>query len=128
MSDKWTIEQFRLYQQGKLGGDLSSPKKPKYNNKKVIIDCLKFDSVKEGNRYSTLKLLEKAGEVKILGMQVPFILPGNIKYMADFVYINQHTKQIVVEDVKSEATRKIRTYINKKKQMKAIWNIEIHEI
>ena len=33
-----------------------------------------------------------------------------------------------VYDAKSEATRKNRVYINKKKQMKACWGIEIREV
>lgn len=32
----------------------------KYNNKKIIIDGIQFDSIKEGNRYKELKLLERA--------------------------------------------------------------------
>lgn len=32
----------------------------KYNNKKITIDGIKFDSIKEGNKYKELKLLERA--------------------------------------------------------------------
>ena len=127
MSETWSVEQYRKFLKGDLGEGKTSPKKPKYCNKKVVIDYLKFDSVKEGNRYKELKLLEEQKLVFILGMQVPFILPGDIKYLADFVYIDYTSQRIVVEDVKSVATRKNRTYINKKKQMKALYGIEIHE-
>jgi hypothetical protein len=80
----------------------------KYGNKKVVIDGIEFDSKKEARRYRELKLLEKAGEIKDLQMQVKYILipaqrepdtvgvRGGIKkgkhiekecaYVADFVY------------------------------------------
>lgn len=32
----------------------------KYNNKKVEVDGIKFDSIKEATRYKQLKLLERA--------------------------------------------------------------------
>ncbi len=47
-------------------------------------------------------------------------------YLADFTY-NRNGKEIV-EDVKSEMTRKLPVYKLKKKLMKAILNIEIQEI
>lgn len=127
MSETWSIEQYRKFLKGDLGEGKTSPKKPKYGNKKVIVDCLKFDSIKEGNRYKTLKLLQEQKQVFILGMQIPFKLPGDITYIADFVYIDYTANKLVVEDVKSEATRKNRVYINKKKQLKALYGIEIHE-
>ena len=37
------------------------------------MDGIVFDSAKEANRYKELKLLERAGHIKSLRLQVPFI-------------------------------------------------------
>lgn len=46
----------------------------KYGNKKITIDGIEFDSRKEAERYSELKLLERAGEIKDLELQKSFEL------------------------------------------------------
>lgn len=38
----------------------------KYNNHKTIVDGIKFDSIREAERYQELKLLETAGEISHL--------------------------------------------------------------
>ena len=104
------------------------PKRPKYGNRKVEIDGMKFDSVHEADVYLGLTMRVKAGELKCVCRQVPFDLPGGIKYIADFVTIRPDMTIEGVYDAKSPATRKDRVYINKKKQMKACWDIEILEV
>lgn len=109
----------------------------KYHNKKVIIDGIKFDSEKEGNYYLKLKILEKAGKIRDLKLQVPFVLLETFKvgyrtyrktkYIADFTYFDDKDKLHVV-DVKSEATRKDKTYQLKKKLLAWKYGIEIEEI
>ena len=103
------------------------PKRNKYGNRRVEVDGIMFDSQKEARYYQELMLRYKAGELKLLLLQVTFILPGNVKYRADFVTVDNDGR-IEVIDVKSEITKKNRTYINKKKQMKAVWGIEIKEV
>lgn len=103
-------------------------KRQKYGNRRVEIDGMKFDSQKEANFYfGELLPLWKAGVLKLLARQVPFDLPGGIRYIADFVTVNIDGDTRVI-DAKSEITRKNRTYINKKKQMRACWGIEIQEV
>ena len=116
-------------------------KKTKYNSKKVTIDGIAFQSTKEGHRYSELKLLERAGEIKDLKMQVPFeLVPalcepntigkrGEIKkgktiensvvYNADFVYFDNRKQQMIVEDSKGCRTK---DYIIKRKLMKQLYS------
>ena len=104
------------------------PKRAKYGNRKVEINGMKFDSQHEADYYFTnLLILYRAGRLKLLARQVPFDLPGGIKYVADFVTVDTEGNVAVI-DAKSEATRKNRVYINKKKQMRAIWGIEIQEV
>ena len=106
----------------------AKPKRNKYGNRRVEVDGMKFDSQKEADLYfGTLLPSWKCGTYKLLARQVPFDLPGGIKYIADFVTVSADGYVSVI-DVKSTITRKNRTYINKKKQMKAVWGIYIKEV
>jgi len=114
--------------------ELRALKKAKYKNKKTEADGIIFDSKKERNRYLELKILLKAGKIGYLETQKVFLLiPKNEKersvtYKADFYYIDAETGKPVVEDVKSEATRKLSTYIIKRKLMFEVHGIEIKEV
>ena len=121
-----------LPQRGKAFGDGETgngeAKRAKYGNRKVEIDGMKFDSRHEAAVWQELMLRVKAGELRCVCRQVPFDLPGGIRYIADFVAICPDMRIEGVYDAKSEITKKNRTYINKKKQMKACWGIEIREV
>lgn len=108
----------------------------KYNNKKVTVNGQVFDSKKEANRYKELLLLEKAGAIKDLRMQVKFTLipaqrdeaTGKVverecSYKADFVY--EEDGKTVVEDVKGFRTKE---YIIKRKLMMWRYGIRIREV
>ena len=103
----------------------------KYHNRKVEIDGIKFDSIKEGERYLKLKLLLKAGKIRDLQIQVEFeLIPKQAgeqacKYKADFVYHMADTGKMVVEDVKGKRTRE---YIIKRKLMLWRHGIKIVEV
>ena len=95
---------------------------------------IRFDSVKEARRYVDLNLLQRAGQIQDLQIQVPFILIPKqkdskgrvireVKYIADFVYMEKGRK--IVEDVKGYRTKE---YQIKKKLMKYFHNIEIKEL
>ncbi|KAF0844339.1 uncharacterized protein DUF1064 [Methylovorus glucosotrophus] len=104
----------------------------KYNNIRVEIDGIKFDSKKEAKRYGELKLLERAGLIKDLQLQVAFeLVPPQkggmrkelaVKYIADFVYTENG--QQVIEDTKGVKTK---DYIIKRKLMKLMGR-EVREI
>lgn len=106
----------------------------KYHNKKVIIDGIEFDSQKEGNYYLKLKMLQKAGKIKNLKLQVEFVLLETIrvgestyrktKYIADFTYLDEENKLHVV-DVKGFKTK---DYILKKKLMAWKYGINVEEV
>lgn len=99
----------------------------KYRNKKTVVDGIKFDSQREATRYSVLKIMQAAGVISDLRLQVPYVITVNglkiCKYVADFVYIDKGRE--VVEDVKGMKTP---TYNLKKKLMKAVHGIEIQEV
>lgn len=103
----------------------------KYHNRKIEIDGIKFDSIKEGERYLELKMLLKAGKIRDLQLQVEFeLIPKQAgeqacKYKADFVYHMADTGKMVVEDVKGKRTHE---YIIKRKLMLWRHGIKIVEV
>lgn len=123
-------------------------KRAKYGNSKIVVDGIKFDSKREYKRYSQLKLLEIAGQISELQLQVPFVLipdiieseevlsrgkiivksktvQRKISYIADFVYLENGNK--VVEDVKISPKMLPPEYKIKKKLLRYFHGIEIKE-
>lgn len=101
----------------------------KHKNRKVVVDGLTFDSAKEARRWRMLATLESDGEIRLLQRQVPIIAEINgisvFRFVADFTYRNEIG--IVVEDVKSEHTRRLPVYRLKKKILKALLGLDILE-
>ena len=120
----------------------------KYQAIKTCVNGIEFDSRKEARRYQELLLLQRAGVIQDLQMQVKFVLipaqyetyerygakgqelkPGKrlvekeCSYFADFVY-EQDGKQIV-EDTKGVKTK---DYIIKRKLMLYTHGIRIREV
>lgn len=122
----------------------------KYGNRKVTVDGISFDSVREARRYKELKLLLLAGEIIGLQMQVPFeLVPAqyeetgevyskgprkgqpkqgkciekSVVYVADFVYWQDGKR--IVEDTKGVRTTE---YIIKRKLMLHKYGIRIREV
>ena len=120
----------------------------KYRNKKISANGITFDSRREYERYTELKLLERAGVIQGLELQKKYVLipaqyenfvrygkngkplKGGKKclerecsYKADFVY--QQNGETVVEDTKGMRTKE---YIIKRKLMLFIHGIEIKEV
>lgn len=107
-------------------------KPSKYLNQKDEIDGISFDSKREANRYSQLKLMERAGQIRDLELQKRFPIRINDElichYLADFVYRESHSGKQVVEDVKSAYTRKNPVYRLKNKLMRAVHGVTIKEV
>lgn len=95
--------------------------KNKYNAKKVVSDGYCFDSKAERDYYEELKLRMRLGEVKYFLRQVPFHLPGNVKYIVDFEVFLQ-TGEVEYIDVKGFQTEIFKI---KKKQVEALYPIKI---
>ena len=107
-------------------------RKSKYGNKKTTVDGVKYDSRKEARRYLELKALEEQGKISELKQQVKFeLIPRQdgekaTRYIADFTYMQNG--ELVVEDVKSPATRENGVYIIKRKLMLERHGIRIKEV
>ena len=113
--------------------NLTTKKGNKYKNTKVVDEFgNEYDSKKELKRGRELKLMLKAGLIGFLARQVEYqfqINGGKIaSYFADFVYTDSATGKIIVEDVKSEATRKLPAYRLKRRMMLQQHCITIKEV
>lgn len=102
----------------------------KYHNTKTVIDGITFDSKRESARYTQLLLLQRAGIIQNLKLQVPYTLIDKsangraIRYIADFVYFDNEKKKNVIEDAKGMKT----PVYNLKKRMMAELGHEIVEV
>ena len=113
--------------------NLTTKKGNKYRNTKAVDEFgNEYDSKKEMKRGRELKLLLKTGKIGFLARQVEYqfqINGGKIaSYYADFVYTNCETGKMIVEDVKSEATRKLPVYRLKRRMMLQQHGITIKEV
>ena len=125
----------------------------KYRNIKTRVDGIPFDSQKEARRFIELRSLMKAERIRNLKLQPQFTLQESyltpegervraVRYVADFSYetfVHQNVQDgegnlkpvtywnLVVEDVKSQATRTAQ-YKLKKKLMRERLGIAIEEV
>ena len=114
----------------------------KYKNKKVTVDGIEFDSKREANRYAELKQLEESGAISHLQRQVKYeLIPSQridgkvveraVHYIADFVYHELASNEVVVEDVKgyrNPSSSGYAKFVLKRKLMLYIHNIRVREI
>lgn len=116
-----------------------SKKKPKYRNKKTVVDDITFDSKKEAERYQHLLRLQANGLIKNLERQPVYKIIINdflvCKIIPDFRYqilmaVDGMTFKdyVRVEDVKSLITKKNPVYRLKKKLLKAVHGVEVIEV
>lgn len=119
----------------------------KYKNHKVEVDGLVFDSRKECRRWKELRLLEDEGHIADLQRQVRFelvpvqrepdrrgpkggvikgkVIERKVEYIADFVYTDTETGEMVVEDTKGIKTK---DFIIKRKLMLYRHGIRVKEV
>ena len=97
--------------------ELGVKKEPKYRNQKCSWGGKNFDSEHERDRYIELIPAKRANGK---------VVERACWYVADFVYMKG--EEMVVEDAKSEITRKNPTYIIKRKLMLEKYGIRIQEV
>ena len=104
---------------------------------RTTVDGITFHSKREAKRYSELRMLEKAGLIADLRLQVRIPLQGNLTpirtptgkvmtYVADFTYLDKRLGSqpvLVIEDAKGHQTD---TYKIKKAILEAM-GLEIRE-
>ena len=112
----------------------------KYHSKPIEIDGHKFASLKEGKRYTELKLLERSGAIQGLKLHPVYVLAPSVviqgrkkpelRYVADFEYTKTSPPDSpwgflkTVEDVKGILTP---VYRIKRHLMKSVHGIDILE-
>ena len=119
----------KITAQNPLGAFQSKEKvsENKYRNEICEVNGIRFDSRKEARRYEELMGMLEAGWITNLKLQHHFTLAGGFKmsdgtpvrrieYIADFTYVDGEGR-FIIEDVKSEITRKNPVYAIKKKLM-----------
>lgn len=99
-------------------------KRSKYGSVRCSEDGINFDSIAERRYYRELKARKDAGEIEYFLMQVPFHLPGSIKYFCDFMVV-ENGGAVRYVDVKGVQTR---VFINKKKQTEALYPVKIEVV
>jgi hypothetical protein len=107
----------------------------KFGAIKTEVDGITFASKKEARRYSELKLLERAGQIRNLELQRRFPLKiGNrliCTYVSDFVYCTnpkpgaKNVGEFIVEDAKGMKTP---VYKLKAKLFEALHGFPITEV
>jgi hypothetical protein len=86
----------------------------KFGARKTVVGEFTFDSKAEARRYGDLLLLQRAGVITGLELQVPFILAPRVhfegakrakpalRYVADFCYVEDGSQ--IIEDTKGVLT------------------------
>nr|DAO28415.1 MAG TPA: Endonuclease [Caudoviricetes sp.] len=108
----------------------------KYKNAPEKRAGVRFDSKKEARRYDELLTMLRAGIISDLRLQPQFTLQESycteigervraVRYTADFSY--RVGGKLIVEDVKSTATR-TKEYLRNKKFMRSKFGIDIQEV
>ncbi len=100
------------------------PIKHKYRAKRTEIDSFRFDSKLEARYYQKLKRAEEAGDLIFFLRQAPFHLPGNIRYVIDFIEFWENG-DVVFTDVKGIDTPVSKT---KRKQVESLFPIQINVV
>jgi len=122
-----TAAEFREYQAtGRLPERIrmGDKKSSKYKNVRTDYNGEIYDSKHESNRAAELVLMARAKEVVQVFEQVPFRLPGNRVYKADFVILWPDGTW-TVEDAKGVRTPE---YKIKRDLMLDTWGIKIKEV
>ncbi|MEN1941034.1 DUF1064 domain-containing protein [Luteimonas sp. MJ174] len=100
----------------------------KYGAKPTVVDGIRFDSQAEARYFQNLKLRVAAGQVEFFLRQVPMHLPGNTRYVLDFLEFLPCTcggcscKRARFVDVKGVETQ---TFRLKKRQTEALYPITV---
>jgi hypothetical protein len=96
--------------------------KHKFGAKPTTVEGIRFDSKKEARYFNELKLRQNSGEILFFLRQTPFHLPGNIRYVIDFVEFHA-SGDVVFTDVKGMMTPMAKLKI---KQVEEIYGIEVN--
>jgi glycyl-tRNA synthetase (class II) len=120
------LAKFQANSGRKMPASTPSKKTPKYRNKPVTVDGIRFDSKLEANRFNELCMLKASGHIEWFLRQVPIDCGGGVIYRADFM-IKWRTTMLMPANVTFEDTTGVMTQAktNKIKQVKALHGIDV---
>ncbi len=93
----------------------------KYHAQPTKVDNIRYDSKKEARYGGQLNMLQRSGEILFFLRQIPFELPGGVKYRCDFMEFWKNG-DIKFVDIKGYDTPMSKL---KRKQVEALYPIEI---
>lgn len=103
-------------------------KRPKYGGEKAVgLDGFKYDSKKERDYGDKLVLAHQAGAVRLLLRQVPFHLPGGVKLVLDFLWVDE-LGRMHFEDVKAAPTAAKETFRAKVRMVEQLYDISVEVV
>lgn len=151
MSQRFSLGHLSPEHQRQVREQLNAPRetKNKYGNEPIDADGHRFASKWEAQRYRELRNLESAGLIHSLRIQVEYpldvfgwrefrdSLKGNDgeesreqvrlgAYIADFDYIRD--ARHIIEDTKSVATKREKTYVWKRRHFEVQYGMRITEV
>jgi hypothetical protein len=119
---------FRRQAEQRLGIGSPKPKFPtkrsrnKYNAERTKVGSILFDSKREALYFMRLKAEQAAGKIHHFHRQVTFDLPGDVRYLCDFLIFDSLAQPPRYVDVKGVRTP---TFALKRKQVRALYGVEI---
>ena len=90
----------------------------KYGARRTEVDGIRFDSRKEARYFRQLRMRQGTGEILFFLRQVPFHLPGGVRYVVDFAEFHADGTVHFV-DVKGMETAQFKS---KKKMVEDIYS------
>lgn len=105
---------------------------PRAEKSRRTVDGVVFDSKGESTRYTQLRMLERAGQIRDIELQPSWDVTINgqklCSYSADFSYFDIARNRPVIEDVKSTGTAKDAAYKLRKRAAELQHNIKVEEV
>ena len=119
--EEWLIKKWCEYMGVK---SMSKKIRHKFGAKPQNLDGIRFDSKAEAQYYQKLKIAQRTKELLFFLRQVPFHLPGGVKYVVDFQEF-WADGNVVFTDVKGMETPEFKT---KKKLVESLYPITINVV
>jgi hypothetical protein len=107
--------------------EIAADKPNKYRNKKCEAWGIKFDSIRERDRFGELLLLQKAGEISKLEAHPRWPLDVNGAHLGHYTADNTYVPKVgaqIIEDVKSKPTMTAASML-RIKLFEAIYNCRV---
>lgn len=103
---------------------MNFPLRHKFNAIPTEVDGIRFASKREARYFSQLQMARKSGELLFFLRQVPFHLPGGVRYVCDFAEFWK-SGEVRFVDCKGFRTA---GYKSKKRIVEATYPIKILEV